>query len=73
MCTIRRARIKKLIKLQRKGKSNAELIIIDLDAIPVINEINLHEYFDLWCQKGVLLSPFRPCVQRIGSLRPRKI
>lgn len=73
MCTIRRARIKKLIKQQRKGKFKAQLFIIDLDAIPVLNESDWHKYFNLWYQKGVLLSPSTSGLEKIIPAKPRKI
>lgn len=37
MCTIRRAKIKKLIKQQRKSKLKIDLLTINLDCLPVID------------------------------------
>jgi len=71
MCTIRRSKIKKLIKQQRKGKSKGDLFLIDIDALPVDKLHNWKEMFELINQKGVVFENHFPCVQKIRTARPR--
>lgn len=73
MCTIRRARIKKLIKQQRKGKNKVGLFIIDLNFLPVMDENKWKEALNLLNAKGIMFSENIPSVQRIRSTRPRQI
>lgn len=70
MCTIRRARIKKLIKQQRKGKNKGDLFEIDLDGIP---RISWKKTFELISKTGFILHEFKPHVKRIRSTRPRNL
>lgn len=70
MCTIRRSKIKKLIKQQKKGKSIGDIFLIDLDALPIL-QYNLQEMFKLMNQKGVVFENHFPCVKRIRIARPR--
>jgi hypothetical protein len=73
MCTIRRARIKKLIKQQRKGKSKGDLLLINIDALPLMCEGDLKKAFELLNTRGVLIHEWKPAVQIIKTTRPRKI
>lgn len=71
MCTIRRSKIKKLIKQQKKGKSKGDLFLIDIDALPINKQLNWQEMFKLINAKGIVLEDRFSCVQRIKSTRPR--
>jgi hypothetical protein len=71
MCSIRRSKIKKLIKQQRKGFK--PLFFIDLDMIPVMDEDGWEYALKLLNTRGVILHEWKPAVQRINPLRPRKI
>lgn len=68
MCTIRRARIRKLIKQQRKGKNKSGLFTIDLNFIPVIDETKWEDALNLLNTKGVFFHEYKPpAVKRIKS------
>jgi hypothetical protein len=73
MCQIRRARIKKLIKQQRKGSHKYDLFQIDLSYLPVMDENKWKEAINLINQKGVMLNEYIPSIQRIRSTRPRNL
>jgi hypothetical protein len=73
MCTIRRARIKKLIKQQRKGSHKGDLFLIDLTYLPVMDVNKWKEAINLMNQKGVMVTDSIPHVQRIRSTRPRNL
>lgn len=70
MCTIRRARIRKLIKYQRKGKQQNNLIILDLNCFPEreFDKSKWEEALKLLNTKGVVFHEYKPpAVKRIKS------
>lgn len=73
MCQIRRARIKKLIKQQRKGSHKGDLFLINLTYLPVMDENKWKEALYLLNVKGVMFTDSIPSVRRIRSTRPRNI
>lgn len=71
MCTIRRSKIRKLIKQQKKGKSKGDLFLIDIDALPVNKQLNWQEMVRLINTREIVIEDRFSCVQRIKSTRPR--
>jgi hypothetical protein len=74
MCTIRRARIRKLIKYHKNGKNNRGLFLIDIDCLPVMDETKLEDVIKLMQTKGVMLNAFNNnySVKKIRVI-PRKL
>lgn len=68
MCTIRRSKIKRLIKQQRKI-SVKPIILINFNAFP---KIDFQKAWDLLNTKGVLFCNSVPSVKTI-STRPRNL
>lgn len=72
MCTIRRARIRKLIKQQRKGKNKGGFLMFDMNFLPVMDENKWEDALKLLNTKGVILSEFKPST-KIRLVKPRNI
>lgn len=70
---IKRSKIKKLIKQQRKGYLRNAIIEINLDALPNLSFFKNKYWVEMIYQRGVMLMNSNPQSLRIIKFKPRNL